>query len=403
MEESFSPFIKPRYEEGRCFASYPSEIERLLGVAAGGQLSQKVIFIFLDAFGWRFFDKFKERSELLMKFQRDGTVTQYTSQFPSTTACHVTTIHFGIPVAETGIFEWNYYEPLAGGVIAPLMFSWAGEKQRETLLKEGFSAETLLPFETFYARLAKRGIPSFIFQNKNYTPSPYSDRAFVPATTVPYETELDGMRALTQTVLETDGPGYFFLYLDSFDESCHQAGPSSAQAEGVLQGLLDALNTLIVSPLQGKVQNTTLLLGSDHGQVEIDPETTFFIDKEVPESVEWIRESPAGRSLVPAGSARDMFLYLKPGSIDRAERILSERLSGVARVVRVEELVRKGFFGPNISQRLRERLSELVVLPFANQSVWWAGENGKFIKPFRGSHGGLTPQEMEIPLLRLAL
>lgn len=403
MKDGLDPFIKPRYAEGRCFSSYPAEVERLLSTHPSSGATRKVIFIFLDAFGWRFFHKFKHHSDLLMRFQRDGSVTKNTSQFPSTTACHLTTLHFGLPVAKTGIFEWNYYEPLAQGMISPLMFSWAGEKQRETLVQEGFSADTIFPFETFYSKLAKQGVPSFIFQNKNYTPSAYSNRAFAPAKIFPYATEQEGMRTLAQTVQETGGSGYFFLYLDSFDDKCHTEGPSSEQAETALTNVLHDLESLVVKELQGKVKDTVLLLGSDHGQVEMDPEKTFFIDQEIPESAEWMRTSDSGKLLVPGGSARDMFLYIRPNLIEHAETVLRQQLGDVARVLRVSQLINEGFFGQEVSTRLRERLSELVVLPYAGESVWWSGENGKYKKPFKGSHGGLTPQEMEIPLLQLEL
>ena len=98
---------------------------------------QKIVCIFIDAFGWMFFDKFKDKSPLLQKFLGEGVAELALSQFPSTTACHVTTLHFGLHVGETGIFEWNYYEPLADGVISPLLYSYAGDTEKETLLKRG--------------------------------------------------------------------------------------------------------------------------------------------------------------------------------------------------------------------------------------------------------------------------
>jgi hypothetical protein len=43
------------------------------------------------------------------------------------------------------------------------------------------------------------------------------------------------------------------------------------------------------------------------------------------------------------------------------------------------------------------RLGNLVILPYEQESVWWY-EKG-FEQKHYGHHGGLTPQEAEIPLL----
>jgi len=101
--------------------------------------------------------------------------------------------------------------------------------------------------------------------------------------------------------------------------------------------------------------------------------------------------------LVPAGSARDMFLYIQDGMLDEAESFLAQRLEGRADVVRTETLIAEGFFGPEVSTRFRERVGNLVVLPYRYESVWWY-EKGKFEQRFYGHHGGLTPQEMETVL-----
>jgi hypothetical protein len=47
-------------------------------------------------------------------------------------------------------------------------------------------------------------------------------------------------------------------------------------------------------------------------------------------------------------------------------------------------------------------VGNLVVLAYRHESVWWY-EKGKFEQHYYGHHGGLTPQEMEIPLLGLEL
>jgi len=108
----------------------------------------------------------------------------------------------------------------------------------------------------------------------------------------------------------------------------------------------------------------------------------------------FIKTNQAGNLIVPAGSARDMFLYIKDDLLDEAQTFLSSRLEGKADVVKTEALIADGYFGLEVSNRFRERVGNLVVLSHLNETVWWY-EKGKFEMNFRGHHGGLTPQEME--------
>jgi hypothetical protein len=72
-------------------------------------------------------------------------------------------------------------------------------------------------------------------------------------------------------------------------------------------------------------------------------------------------------------------------------------LEGKADVVRVDSLIEEGYFGPEVSTRFRERVANLVILPYRYESVWWY-EKGRFEQLFYGHHGGLTAQEMETVL-----
>jgi hypothetical protein len=108
----------------------------------------------------------------------------------------------------------------------------------------------------------------------------------------------------------------------------------------------------------------------------------------------FIKPDRQGRLLVPAGSARDMFLYIKDDLLNEAQSFLATRLEGKADVVKTEYLINNGYFGPEISSRFRERVGNLVILPYRYECVWWY-EKDRFEQRFYGHHGGLTPQEME--------
>jgi len=95
-----------------------------------------------------------------------------------------------------------------------------------------------------------------------------------------------------------------------------------------------------------------------------------------------------------------MFLYLHEEGLDEAQAFLASRLEGKSDVVKTESLISEGYFGPEVSSRFRERVGNLVVLPYRYETVWWY-EKDKFEQLFYGHHGGLTPQEMETILYSL--
>ena len=128
-------FVKPLYDS-YCFSNIPQTIEFLLtgeGTSAlpldvFGSLPKKydkVILFFVDAFGWRFFERYTDKYEFLKTMLSSGVVSKMTSQFPSTTAAHATCIHTGLNVGQSGVYEWQYYEPLVDDIIMPLLFSYA--------------------------------------------------------------------------------------------------------------------------------------------------------------------------------------------------------------------------------------------------------------------------------------
>ena len=208
MMSAASPFIKPWYG-GRCFADVPSTLHRLLTGDGQATLApdmldgladryDTIIFLFVDSFGWRFFEKAASDYPALQRFVQHGHVTKITSQFPSTTAAHVTTIHSGLPVALSGVYEWVYYEPLLDTIIAPLLFSFAGDEAPDTLQKTGVTAAQLFPPRTVYQALGAAGVNSLVFQHVSITSSTYSNHMLAGASVQPFKTITQGMVNLTQ-------------------------------------------------------------------------------------------------------------------------------------------------------------------------------------------------------------
>ncbi len=415
-------FLRPDYETA-CFAHLPQTITHLLtgqGVnayplpegtwvrplpaetfAPFAQRYDTLIFFFIDAFGWRFFEQYANTHPFLQSLVKHGQVLKMTAQFPSTTAAHVTCIHSGLSAGQSGIYDWQYYEPKMDALFAPLLFSYAGDKRRDALEAEGVDPKPLYPSQTIYQTLHANGIKSYLLQHREYTPSVYTDHISQGATLIPYRTLPEALTNL-QTLLERQqAPRYYFLYFDKIDGISHEYGPTSPQLQAEIDTLLTTLDRLFLQQIQGKRKNTLFMLTADHGQVEVNPETTIYLNQasRFTGLEAYFKRNRKGDLLVPAGAARDLFLHINPGYIEEAQDFLNRRLMGQAEVCQTRDLIDAGYFGPlPVSPLLRERIGDLVILPYAGETVWWY-ERDKFEMFFYGHHGGLTKEEMEIPLL----
>jgi len=342
-----------------------------------------------------------KRSKLLDGLCKRGSLARLATQFPSTTACNITTMSTAMSVSRHGIYEWFYYEPRVGEIIAPLLYSSGAKiKERDSLTaNKEIRPEDIYPSSTIYEKLGKYGVKSYAFQDKEYAFSPYTNVVFTGASRYGYMTIADGLVNLASSFMEERGKAYYYFYVDSLDSLSHVYGPSSKETYAELEAFLALMERIFLDRVKGSAANALFILTADHGQTTIDPGRCIYLNMAFPWIADYIKRSRSGRLLAPAGSCRDMFLYIKDDMVNEAIRLLGDELRDKAFVVKTEELIENGYFGERrISKELAERLGNVVVLPYEGQSVWWY-EKGLFEIKFYGHHGGLTRQEMEIPFL----
>ena len=425
--------IRPLYDS-YCFSRIPWTLQaaltgesnaRTLPSDALGPLADRpdtVVVLFIDAFGWRFFEAFAESTPALARFLRDGTVSKLTALFPSTTSAHVACLHSGQTPGESGIYEWFQYEPAAGEMIAPLLSSRAGDKGRNGL---DLAPGTLFDGETLHERLAARGVRSISVTPAEFTPSPFND-AFTRGTSeAPWKGLARGLDSLAGTVAAPGGPEprLIHYYYGGIDRTAHRSGPDSPELRRAVRRFFGELERRFFTVLErqrgaqlrgrrrsarggagssrgpgrGPAGKTCVVLIADHGMMAHDPARTVYLNRVLPQVEGWLQRGAAGRLKVPAGSPRDFFLHLREDCFDRAVGAIRDALAGVAEVRPVRDLVAAGYFGDTPpSRRFLERVGNAVILPRPGRAVWWY-EEGRFESRHPGDHGGLSPEEMEIP------
>ena len=424
--------VRPLYGS-YCFSRVPWTLEsaltgesdsRVLPPDTLGALADPpdtLVVLFIDAFGWRFFEEFAENTPSLARFLRDGTVSKLTALFPSTTAAHVACLHSGLAPAESGIYEWFQYEPTVGEMIAPLLGSRAGDKGRNGL---GLAPEALFDGETMHERLAVRGVRSFSVTPAEFTPSPFNDAFTRGSTDVPWEGLAGGLDALAALVAAPGGTQRRLIhyYYGGIDRIAHRSGPDSPDLSRTVRRFFTELERRFFrvlerqrgaprrggsservasgsrpTPGSGPVGRTCVVLTADHGMVGHDPACAVYLNRVLPEVEGWLERGAAGRIKVPAGSPRDFFLHLREECFDEAMGAIRAALAGLAEVRSIREFVADGYFGDTApSRRFLDRVGNAVILPGPGRAVWWY-EEGRFESRHPGDHGGLSPKEMEIP------
>lgn len=375
----------------------PEKSENTLPYSYFNGSYDKVVLFLIDGLGENYLQKFKKDSKFLRTIDKIGADFFLTCQFPSTTATNVTTIHTGLDVAQHGVYEWFYFEPLVDDIIASVLFSYAGDKNRETL-KNKVNPNDIYPTQTVYRKLSQHGVKSFAFQNKKLTSTAYSKTLLKGANIKGYSTLSKGIESLAECINNENGKTYYLFYYEMIDKASHKYGPESKKADKEVKKLFKALEKLQV--MLSKVdENILFILTSDHGQISLDTEKNVYLNQEFPEIEKYIKKSKDGNLLVPAGSPRDMFLYIEDEMLDDALNFLQDKLYKKAVVCKTDYLIENKYFGrKNISRALKCRLGSLAILPLENWTIWWY-EKGIFEVKNLGHHGGLSRNEMEIPLL----
>jgi hypothetical protein len=342
-----------------------------------------VVLVYFDAFGWRFLERHADHPLFA-----GAEVERWSSCFPSTTTVHSTTIHSGLPLGEHGLYEWNVYEPRLDRLVTPLWFCFAGDEPG-TLFETGFTPHDLFPEQTLYRRLLP--LPSHVAMPTGIARSATSNQLLRPATVHSFDDNAEGLVRLCGA-LAGEERAYGTIYLGDADALMHMAGPD---APAVAELMEETLSAIEAAPWP---EGTLVLLTADHGMEGISPERTAYVNLVWPELAQHLAVGADGKPLAPAGSCRDLFLHVLPERLEEVETRLGELLEGVAEVRTVESLLDAGLFGSNITEALTSRLANLVVLPGPGEAAYWF-EEGRFEQRFFGQHGGLSANELEIPLV----
>jgi len=386
--------IFPDYNK-YCLSNIPSTITKILGgkterpTIPVNNRTKKVVLLLFDGFGFDQWLQFRHHP-FVQKFSEAGDVYPITAVFPSTTAAALTSLNTGLTPQEHGLFEWYIYFKEVDMILSTLPFCSDFEPRRFEKLSP--DPKKLFNGQTFYQKLKRQGIKSYVFVQSGFTDGEYSKLLYKGAEIVPYYNFSDLLSGLKKK-LEEPGRAYYYVYWHGIDTLSHIHGPDSESISFEKLSLFTCLNVLIENIPDKIAKETTFIVTADHGQIEVDPKKTLYLNR-----FKWfensLKKSHVGRTIQPFGSVRDLFVHLKEDEIENVKEKI-ENLG--AKVLLTKDAIKKGYFGLNSpSKKFTERVGDILILPDKNKTFWYKHVKGERFD-LLGMHGGLTEKEMIIP------
>ena len=400
--------LRPDYG-GYCLSNVPATALSLLGLkgetrtlpgdALGGTETagvENVVLMLFDGLGYKEWQR-QSNGGFLGALSKKGSVRPITTCFPSTTAAALTAVSTGLTPQEHGLPEWYVYMQEVGEVIVTLPFAKAGESGRDTLVGK-MDPKALFDGETIFERLRASGVPSVSFANRVLANSAYSKVSRRGADVFPYMSASDLSVALRRQLEGSRGPKLYYVYWSYVDTVEHVYGPNTDEASVEASLISHALQEGFLSKLSREAAKRTVVLATaDHGQVNVKPEETLYMNS-FRRLVDSLDLAPSGKRIPPWGSARDVFIRVREDRLDKTQSYLSKRLEGIASVLRTEAAIKEGLFGlGRPGRKFLRRSGNIMVLPHGLGTVWFRYRMGVALD-LRGHHGGLSRDEMTIPL-----
>lgn len=400
-------FLYPCYEEN-CISNIPGSILSLFGVKTGlSKLPflgdrfdgvEKVVLLILDGFGYNQFLRQRKENQFLVEVSEKSDVFALTSIFPSQTTNALTTLNTGLTPQEHGLFEYYLYMREVGGIVNTLRFEPIGSVNQNLLAKKGLDPKIMFNGKNIQATLKEEGIPSFTHIYAPYAYSSSGRLLFEGSTMVPTLKSSDQFVSLRKTLEQEPGPSYHFVHLSNLDTLAHEYGPNSYEYSAEVSVISYVMKKELIDKINPEAAKKTLLLTtSDHGGVNIVPENITYLNG-FPDLLKNLQYGSEGETILPTGSARDVFLHVKEDKLTETKLLLAKKVGTKAKIVETKEAINDGLFGKgNINTKFLERAGNLLLLPYRNETVWFDHFIDYKYKPL-GQHGGLNEDEMLVPL-----
>lgn len=370
-----------RYGEASLSDVLPSVLSSL-GVSGGNPLGltpcTSTVVLLVDGLGWNLLQSHLDDAPFLAGLA-GGSLT---AGFPTTTSASIASLGTGLPSGQHGL---TGYTSRVAELTEPINWlRWQGAYSGTDALKT-VPPELAQPTPTAFERAAAAGVAVSVVASAGFRDSGLTRAVLRGGRYVPVHTAADTATRVAEAARQS-GPNLSYCYNSELDLIGHGHGCGS-DAWRVQLSLIDRAVELLAARLP---EHTRLLVTADHGMVDVPGAAKIDYDQEPVLS---------DRVALIAGEARVRYLHVAAEHLESVRQNWIDRLGPGYAVWRRDEAIEAGWFGPVVTPAARERIGDLIVLALADGAVVRSRAEQRLSR-MTGQHGGLTDDELMVPLLQ---
>ncbi len=338
--------------------------------------ARNVVMLVIDGLGYEFLSQYPD-SHLYKHLH-----SKIMAVAPPTTTASVSTYLTGLAPQQHGLTGWFTYLRELGSVVTIL--PWVLRAGGPQLGESGRAASDLLSLDSFFDRLA---VDTYSVMPDFLQGSEFNRMVSGQANLVPYNTYQQCFNEVAR-LARNPRKKYVYAYWAGFDMLAHGYGVGSEQVASHFLELDQAFEKL-VDQLSGS--DTALLVSADHGFIDAPPEKRIdLVDHP---------ELKACLQVPLCGEPRLAYCYVRHDMRSRFEDYVEKNLSEIAQLYASQDLVEQNLYGlGDAHPEMAHRTGDYTLVMQENY-VMTDSLPGDTAVQLVGYHGGLSSQEIYVPLI----
>jgi len=372
----------PRYGEASLADVGPSLLSAL-GVAGErdvlglGELQRAVLFL-VDGLGWNQLQANRDVAPYLASMGGRSL----TAGFPATTVSSLASVATGLPSGQHAMTGYSSYVEEIGAVVNWLAWRPVGEGGD---IRDRLVPEVVQPLPTVWERAERAGIATTICTYDNFAETGLTRAVLRGGRWGGTYTEGDAI-ARAAEASEQGHRSLVYVYVSALDLVGHMRGPDTDAWRGQL-AIVDRIAAELARRLPPEA---TLFVTADHGMVHVPDEVKIDADA-TPSLLDGV--------IALAGEPRARYVHVAPGAADDVFATWREVLGETWQVLRRDDAITAGLFGPVVTTAARARIGDIVALSLASGGVVERRRLPR-LSAMPGQHGSVTGDELLVPLLQ---